>query len=58
MMILGGLLFLVLPFLWERMHGTGFDWRHLALGAVMAAVFFALAARYHRMRQEDRALSP
>lgn len=47
-MLVGGLIFLVLPFLWANATNQPVNVRLVIAGIVAALVFFALAVQYRR----------
>jgi hypothetical protein len=53
MMVIGGLLFLLVPFLWAQAMDSALDWRLMALCMAVAALFFYLAAKYRRLRSSS-----
>jgi ABC-type enterobactin transport system permease subunit len=58
MMVVGGLIFLVLPWLWAKMNQQSLDWRIMAVGIAIAALFFVMAAQYRRERRAVSAPPP
>jgi hypothetical protein len=58
MMIVGGLLFLVMPVLWARASNAPLNWRLMIGCSVIAIVFFYLAAKYSRLRRDASAIPP
>jgi hypothetical protein len=51
LMIAGGVVFLVMPFLWSKATGDALSTRSVIVGLLLAALFFYLAAKYHRERR-------